>query len=67
MNLFFTNHKKIELILFNQDLGSNYNDNTFNEYHFQKQMNLHNTINDLKDHDLEEKKSVSNTFFPPLH
>ena len=49
-----------------KDMGSNYNDNTYNEYHFQKQMNLHNTI-DIKDHDLDEKKSVSNTFFPPLH
>ncbi len=47
-------------------MGSNYNDNTYNEYHFQKQMNLHNTI-DIKDHDLDGKKSVSNNFFPPLH
>jgi|APCry1669189567_1035234.scaffolds.fasta_scaffold362723_1 hypothetical protein len=48
--------------------NSNYNDNTFSEYHFQKQMNLHNNTIEIKDHDLVDgKKSVSNTFFPPLH
>jgi len=51
-----------------KDMGnSNYNDNTFSEYHFQKQMNLHNNTIEIKDHDLDGKKSVSNTFFPPLH
>lgn len=51
-------------------MGTFNNDNTFNEYHFQKQLN--NIIqNAIEDHyDLDESKNKSknlSSFFPPLN
>lgn len=56
-----------QLKFFFLDTGIYNNDNTFNEYHFQKHMNIMQNTIDANEHDLEDKKNNLNTFFPPLH
>jgi hypothetical protein len=60
--------KFIQLIsLFNtkKDTNTFVNDNTYNEYHFQKHLNV--IQNNGDEHDQDDKKNNSNSFFPPLH
>lgn len=48
----------------NTQNGNITNDTTTNEYNFQKQINTHKPT--TTDQDADDKKSNSNTFFPPL-
>lgn len=49
-------------------MGTYNNDNTFNEYHFQKHLNIIQNTIDVNDHEMDDKKNNAlNTFFPPLH
>lgn len=46
------------------------NDNTLNDYQFQHNNNLNHTntnINGMISHEIIDKNSTSNTFFPPLN
>jgi hypothetical protein len=55
------------LILQKKDTTTFVNDNTYNEYHFQKHLNTIQNNADGNEHDLDDKKNNSNSFFPPLH